>query len=339
MAEKLRELKELLKDPEVRNILRDLLYSYDNHDDTGKNYDVRPAEDREVGGSNPPRPNAGFILRILEEDLHRFKEWLDKNYPSRSNYKKSLFYAIRKMLREINYVYEKSKILWYIDNKILNKKTKSHYLIAIKYFEMFLRDYLKININFYDELKEKIGWHSSEPTDIFGLSKEDVIKGFRGLSKESHRVFYALLTVTGLRLGEARSIHIKDIDIDNRIIYLYKIRRTKRAYIVFITSEVKQMISDYLHKNNTEYPFKLSDRQIKQLFKQASANAGVKITAQRLRKFFATYSIENGMNPLVVDFLQGRVNYNILTKHYLRFDVRTLRREYDKVWERFKFEA
>jgi len=262
---------------------------------------------------------------------------LSKNYPSRTLYKDSIYFSIRKLITSIGGLYDKDRIIKYIEG-INNKKTRSHYLISIKWFEKFLMEKFGLqDFIYYNELKNIIGWHSSEPLDIFGLSKEDVIKGFHGISKEEHRVFYALLTVTGLRLGEARGIHIKDIDLDNRIIILNKIRKTKRVYISFFNSEVRDMIKEYLEKNKLDYPFKLSDRQIKQLFKQASANAQTKISAQRLRKFFATYSIENGMSPLLVDFLQGRVGKSILMKHYLRFDIKLLRKEYDKVWEGFRF--
>jgi len=87
MVEKLRILRDLLKDEELRKVLKDLLLSEENQRKLEISTNDRPAEDRRVGGSNPPRP---IFIRITDFDLNEFREWLSKNYPSRTSHYKKL---------------------------------------------------------------------------------------------------------------------------------------------------------------------------------------------------------------------------------------------------------
>ncbi|RDD52366.1 hypothetical protein BA065_02060 [Nanoarchaeota archaeon NZ13-N] len=222
----------------------------------------------------------------------------------------------------------------------LSEKSISNYKNALAKLLEFLEEKYDIQ-GLKQSIMQEIGkyykWKQSSNIGIHqllnGLTKEDVIKGFHNLFKEEDKLFYAILTITGLRRGEALSIKIEDIDLENRVIYLNLIRRTKRVYFVFINSEVKDMLEEYINKHSLSKGilFKFSNRRLRYIFRMASYE-NKKVTAQLLRKFFATYSIENGTNPLIVDFLQGRVSFSILTRHYLRSSIKSLRKEYEKVW-------
>ena len=342
----LRYLKDLLEDKEIRTLLTNMLLSdnkrIENEVFNGKILGSGPCD----RGSNPRGASFIYFISVKNEDIEEFRRYLVA-LNLHKNHIDMLYYRIRKLLRYTNNIISKD-ILLEAFNKLksegLSDKSISNYKNALVKFLEFLEEKYNLN-NLKQEIMSEINkyykWKKSVRIDINqllnSLDKENVIKGFNNLVKDDERLLYSLLTVTGLRKSEALSIRLENIDFDNRIIFLNMIRRTKRVYFVFFNSFVKDLLEDYVNKrslSNKDLIFKFSVRRFYNLFRRASYN-NTKITAQSLRKFFATYSIENGMNPLFVDFLQGRIDYSILMRHYFRPPIKSLRKEYDKVWENF----
>jgi len=303
----------------------------------------RRAFNPKVGGSNPPGPAKGYIVSVQNELIEEFHNWLVARKDHSSRHSIDLFYRAKKLLKYTNSIVSLKALLQAFERlklEGLSEKSISNYKNALAKLLEFLEEKYDIQ-GLKQSIMQEIGkyykWKQSSNIGIHqllnGLTKEDVIKGFHNLFKEEDKLFYAILTITGLRRGEALSIKIEDIDLENRVIYLNLIRRTKRVYFVFINSEVKDMLEEYINKHSLSKGilFKFSNRRLRYIFRMASYE-NKKVTAQLLRKFFATYSIENGTNPLIVDFLQGRVSFSILTRHYLRSSIKSLRKEYEKVW-------
>jgi len=304
--------------------------------------------DPKVPGSNPGPGPHDYFISLQNELIEEFHNWLLARKDHSKKHSINLYYRAKKILQYSNGIISLRYILNAFErlkSEGLSEKTLSNYKNALAKLLEFLEEKYGIQglkQSIMQEINKHYKWKQSSNIGIHqllnGLTKEDVIKGFHNLTKEEDKLFYAILTVTGLRRGEALSIKIEDVDLTNKVIYLNLIRKTKKVYFTFINSEVKDMLEEYINKNKLDkgYLFKLSDRRLRKIFKTASYN-NKKITAQLLRKFFATYSIENGMNPLIVDFIQGRVNLSVLTRHYFRPSIKSLRKEYEKVWEKFRF--
>jgi intergrase/recombinase len=85
------------------------------------------------------------------------------------------------------------------------------------------------------------------------------------------------------------------------------LRRTKKAYISFITLDNLQPIVNLGCKTPGYNSIRL-----------ACQRRGIKCDMRYCRKLFASWlRLHGGVQPEVVDMLQGRVSPSVLTRHYL----------------------
>lgn len=84
------------------------------------------------------------------------------------------------------------------------------------------------------------------------------------------------------------------------------LRQTKKAYIFFVTPEMLDIV-------------RYSERSIpsKNAIALACRRNGIKMEMHLTRKVFASWLRKEGIQPEVVDMLQGRVAQSVLTRHYL----------------------
>jgi intergrase/recombinase len=86
------------------------------------------------------------------------------------------------------------------------------------------------------------------------------------------------------------------------------LRRTKKAYLSFVTPEMLLEVIRY-----TERPIP-SYNQIRAVCRKSGINS---MYMHYTRKIFASWLRHSGIQPEIVDMLQGRVSQSILTRHYL----------------------
>ena len=87
------------------------------------------------------------------------------------------------------------------------------------------------------------------------------------------------------------------------------IRQTKKAYISFITKE--QLSAIGILGCKTLVPTTLNAITL------ACRRNGIKMEMHLTRKIFASWLRKEGIQPEIVDMLQGRVSQSVLTRHYL----------------------
>jgi intergrase/recombinase len=87
------------------------------------------------------------------------------------------------------------------------------------------------------------------------------------------------------------------------------LRQTKKAYISFVTPEMLEIV-----KFDTSILASIpSYNQIR----LACWTRHIKMDMHLCRKIFASWLRKEGIQPEVIDLLQGRVSQSILTRHYL----------------------
>jgi hypothetical protein len=84
------------------------------------------------------------------------------------------------------------------------------------------------------------------------------------------------------------------------------LRQTKKAYISFITLDNLQPIVNLCRKTPTWNNIRLACRR-----------ACVRMEMHLCRKIFASYLSASGIQSEIIDFLQGRVNPSVFSRHYL----------------------
>lgn len=84
------------------------------------------------------------------------------------------------------------------------------------------------------------------------------------------------------------------------------LRATKKAYLSYITPENLQPVANLSYKTPTWNAIRLACKRRK-----------IDTDMRLCRKIFASHLRNSGIQPEVVDMLQGRVPPSVLTRHYL----------------------
>lgn len=135
------------------------------------------------------------------------------------------------------------------------------------------------------------------------------------------KLIVSLLLMTGIRRTELCYILKRNIDFKNNIIYLEK-TKTNSPRNIFFTNEIKSLISDVFHSNDSMYLFgkdnnPLSPNSIDAVFRKIKKGLNNKvISPHKLRHTFATTLLRKGANLEQVRLLLGHSSYD-MTKKYL----------------------
>jgi intergrase/recombinase len=86
------------------------------------------------------------------------------------------------------------------------------------------------------------------------------------------------------------------------------LRRIKKAYISFVTPEMLEMAKGFSNSRTLTY----------NSIRLTCKRKGIKCDMRYCRKIFASHLRQSaGIQPEVIDMLQGRVSQSVLTRHYL----------------------
>jgi intergrase/recombinase len=130
---------------------------------------------------------------------------------------------------------------------------------------------------------------------LVGLRPSEVVESIKLINKEDNQTFQTYYNQDACTLEHFRFPEIF-------------IRRTKKAYISFITKE--QLSGIGLLGYKTPIPTLKAIRS-------AAKCRGLNMDMHLTRKIFASHLRQEGIQPEVVDMLQGRVSQSVLTRHYL----------------------
>jgi intergrase/recombinase len=85
------------------------------------------------------------------------------------------------------------------------------------------------------------------------------------------------------------------------------IRRTKKAFISFVTPEMLDIVKLSVYR-------KVTYNQIRLACRKSGINS---MYMHYTRKIFASWLRHSGIQPEIIDLLQGRIGKNIFLRHYL----------------------
>lgn len=185
--------------------------------------------------------------------------------------------------------------------------TRNLSLNAIKYF---YRDVLKkentINILAAKEAK-------SLPVV---LSRKEINSMLEATQNLKHRVLLALAYGAGLRVSEAISVKVGDIDLEECIIHVKQAKGNKDRITVLSHKVIPDLRTLISGRSSNEFIFiserggKLAQRTAQKIFESAIKKAGIQkgATFHSLRHSFATHLIENGVDIRYVQELLGHAN-------------------------------
>ena len=157
------------------------------------------------------------------------------------------------------------------------------------------------------------------------LTKDEIKRLIDTVENEKHKLLIEFLYSSGLRVSEAVSIKINDLNLDEKIGKVIAGKGKKDRWIILSESLIKHL-KEYLAKSKKESEFlfpglyakeHLSTRMAQRIVSDNAKKAGIKkrVFCHALRSSFATHLLESGTDIRVIQTLLGHVSISTTEKY------------------------
>ncbi len=186
-------------------------------------------------------------------------------------------------------------------------QTINQYLNAIKfYFYQVAKSYIKIDIRFAKKSKR---------LPVI-LSREEIKEIIDGISNKKHKLLISLAYSAGLRISEAVSLKVKDVNLSELTLHIKEAKGKKDRITVISDKLSNDLRVQMVGKGINDYVFdsqrggQLAIRTAGKIFKNAMYRTGIQkdATFHSLRHSFATHLLENGTDVRYVQSLLGHAS-------------------------------
>ena len=191
---------------------------------------------------------------------------------------------------------------------------------------------------FYKEILEKdifsrIKTQKAEKKIPTVLTKGEV-KNLISMTKNfKHRILIELMYSSGLRVSEAVSIKVEDLDLGEKM-GIVRSGKGKKDRQIILSNELIGHVEKYLRKKDEENPYLFPSREghitvrmAQKVVKESAARAGIKkrVFCHALRSSFATHLLEAGTDIRVIQELLGHSNL-ATTERYTKVSTEQLKK-------------
>ncbi|MFH0978288.1 MAG: site-specific tyrosine recombinase/integron integrase [Candidatus Woesearchaeota archaeon] len=165
------------------------------------------------------------------------------------------------------------------------------------------------------------------------LTKEEVKKLLAVIENSKHKVLVELLYSSGLRVSEAVSLKVDDLDFAERMGIVRSGKGKKDRHIILSGNLVKD-ISEYLKNREGQNPYlfavrdtHIGVRQAQAIVTESAKRAGIRkrVFCHALRSSFATHLLEAGTDIRVIQVLLGHSNLST-TERYTKVSNEQLKK-------------
>lgn len=155
------------------------------------------------------------------------------------------------------------------------------------------------------------------------LSREEIWRMLTCAQLLKHRILIGLLYGCGLRCQEVRSLQLKHLDFDRRLLHVVQSKGNKDRYLPLSAHLIRGIRTYISAERPTLYLFegsgnpegkgfdsRYSQRGVQWAVKTVAKQAGIlkDVHTHMLRHSFATHLLEDGVNILSVQKLMGHIN-------------------------------
>lgn len=264
----------------------------------------------------------------FQNHLQKYQDYLIlTNHPDRtqksylSHFKKYLEYCISNTIDDPFIETSVSKYLVYrYEQKIDWKTVNIDYSAIKKYFTKVL--IIDWNVTTLPRPKSK-----KEIPDV--LSKEDVLKLVEHTSILKYRVLMLFIYGTGMRISEALSVLVKDID-SQRLQIKVRCGKGQKDRYIDVPMELIEILREYYKIYRPSYylfygeikEIPIKERNFQHAVKTAGKKSGLTrdVTPHALRHCYATHHMDNGTNIVYIQKMLGHTNIKT-TSIYLHLCV------------------
>ncbi len=185
---------------------------------------------------------------------------------------------------------------------------------------------------YYEQVlkKEKFFFEIPRPKKPFQLPRVlgeyEIGKLFSALENKKHKAILYTAYSAGLRVSEAVSLQLKDIDSDRMQIFVRNAKGKKDRYVM-LSPVLLDILRNYLgtcQPRPKEYLFEgmtpgepMSSRAAQHIFMEARQKAGIKkeLSFHSLRHSFATHLLEKGVDIKYIKDLLGHFSITTTTRY------------------------
>ncbi|WP_456468755.1 tyrosine-type recombinase/integrase [Archaeoglobus sp.] len=148
------------------------------------------------------------------------------------------------------------------------------------------------------------------------------------------RAAVLLSATSGIRAEELYKLTLKNIDVENRTIFITaEIAKDYEDRVTFFSEEAKTALIEFLDNVERRTPKLFPESNIKRVFQRLNT----KLRIKHMRKFFSQQSDRLGMPTAVKKILMGHSTRNdVDLAHYDFQDEEELKKIYDKYWKDFR---
>ncbi len=191
---------------------------------------------------------------------------------------------------------------------------------------VFFRDFLDREVMDAFEMPSK----TTKPTDV--PSKDDLQTFYQALENPKYKALFLVAATSGLRSSELTELRMSDTDEEKRMLVPEKESSTKQSWLTFYNEEAAEALEEYKpeRKPDDDRLFQTTKDPANRKFRHVSEEVGVKITIQKLRRWFATEMSRCGVDAKYIDAFAGRTPSSVLEKHYLDYSPEHLKEMYDE---------
>ncbi|MFH0838529.1 MAG: tyrosine-type recombinase/integrase [Patescibacteria group bacterium] len=249
---------------------------------------------------------------MMKECLERTKDVLTLRNYSRST-AKSYLACLREYLGLKHYDYREPDVE-HIKRFLIEKQERGYssqsvnvYLNAIKfYYYKVAKSYKKIDLQFAKRSKRL----------PVVLSREEIAGILKVIQNRKHRLLVALAYGAGLRVSEAVSLRVRDIQLEELTIHIKEAKGRKDRISLVSNKLCEELRWQMNGKQAGDFVFdsqrggRLTTRTAGKIFENGLRNACIRkaATFHSLRHSFATHLLENGTDVRYVQALLGHSN-------------------------------
>ena len=150
---------------------------------------------------------------------------------------------------------------------------------------------------------------------------------YKPIKNPTYEVLFPFAATSGLRSGELVGLTMDDIDEAKRMIVPDKESSTKQTWVTVYNAEAAEAFDRFKPERDPddERVFQTVKQPASRKFRQISEATGVKVTVQKLRRWFATEMSRLGVEAEYIDAFCGRTPSSVLEQHYLDYSLERLK--------------
>ena len=147
------------------------------------------------------------------------------------------------------------------------------------------------------------------------LTIEQQREFLRIVYKHPKRYLFVFYLITGVRLSEALSVEVSDIDYGAGVIHIRGTKTISSDRRIPITSDVAKLLKKINKKSGRLFPYSVN--AVKCAFKRLKNQYNLPYTIHSLRHTYATRLIEGGASMKYVQIVLGHSSYEVTANIYV----------------------